>query len=69
LRRGLVEKDETDRRTNSYAITPRGDDVLAACLQWLADQGGYRLVDADYCLVNAKPGVIDGEGGAAGGIE
>lgn len=32
--RGLVEKDTLDKRTNSYALTDRGHEEIAARREW-----------------------------------
>ena len=34
VKKGFVEKSELDKRTNSYALTPDGRDVLFADLSW-----------------------------------
>jgi DNA-binding MarR family transcriptional regulator len=42
---GLVEKSQRDRRTNEYAITDAGEDLLADRVEWLA--APFREVDGD----------------------
>jgi len=33
--RGVIEKSELDKRTNEYALTPEGREVLLAWFEWL----------------------------------
>jgi len=59
--KGYVEKSELDKRTNQYAITDAGRDVLAAELEWLAARTDQRVVDADHRLADAEPAVSGGD--------
>lgn len=38
VNRGLVDKSERDRRTNNYAISPKGQAVLECEIGWLEEQ-------------------------------
>jgi DNA-binding PadR family transcriptional regulator len=66
--RGLLTKGEHDRRTNQYALTDDGLDLLDDHIEWLAFQAGLQVVDGDHRLANAEP-AVQGEGGSAGGVE
>jgi len=61
--KGLVAKDALDNRTNTYALTEDGWYVLRGRLEWLADQAGFHLTETETAHV------VNGEGGAAGGVE
>jgi hypothetical protein len=51
-----------------YRERVRGEDTKLKCPE--CHGGGVtRLVEADHRLADAEPPVIDGEGGAAGGVE
>ena len=54
---GYVEKSELDKRTNEYAITDTGRQVLLEDVEWIVEKLGRELVDS-------TPQVrADGEGG------
>jgi len=63
IEKGLVERSEIDKRTNQYTLTTDGEYVLRGRLDWLADQAGFHTVN------QREPSVVNGEGGAAGGVE
>ncbi|WP_338740360.1 hypothetical protein [Haloplanus salilacus] len=68
---GILERTQHDGRTHEYALTGAGQACLRDRIQWLADQAGLRVVDADASTdggVREVPVVVD-EGGAAGGVE
>ena len=56
IERGLVEKRSVDKRTNGYALTEAGRDVVFARIEWLSTQ-----VAAAHRLANAEPAVQGGE--------
>ncbi|MFB6301468.1 MAG: PadR family transcriptional regulator [Haloferacaceae archaeon] len=43
VEKGLVEKGTVDRRTNYYALTPRGERELAARREWENEHLGDEL--------------------------
>lgn len=49
---GLVEKSELDRRTNEYAITDTGRDVLLAQIEWAASK--LDEIDADLLDIDLQ---------------
>ena len=59
--RGLVEKRAVDKRTNSYALTEAGRDLLRARIDYLTDQAGLTTVRHAHRLANAEPAVQGGE--------
>lgn len=36
--KGLVEKGEIDKRTNSYSLTPRGQRAIEARQEWVSEK-------------------------------
>lgn len=69
---GVLTRRQHDGRTYEYELTEIGDDLLVDRIQWLADQTGLRVVDADTSTdggVREVPVVVVDEGGAAGGVE
>ena len=36
--KGLVEKGEIDKRTNSYSLTPRGQRAIEARQEWVSER-------------------------------
>jgi len=48
VERGLVTKSELDKRTNEYALTDAGEDILVEETAWLAERlEGYEFSDTD----------------------
>jgi|GEM_PF-1586156 len=45
---GLLEQSDHDGRTNQYTLTAAGRSLLVNRVQWLADQAGLRVVDAEH---------------------
>ncbi len=42
---GLVEKSELDKRTNQYALTDEGRELVAGRIQWLTNRAAWVDVD------------------------
>ena len=43
VEKGLVEKSELDKRTNQYALTDAGRDLLQARIQWLTNHAAHAV--------------------------
>ncbi|MFC7173094.1 helix-turn-helix transcriptional regulator [Haloplanus litoreus] len=59
--KGLVERGSVDKRTNSYALTDAGRDLLRGRIEWLADQAGLDVMEVDHRLANTEPVTKEGD--------
>ncbi len=59
----LVEKSELDKRTNQYALTDAGRELVAGRIQWLTNRAAWVDVDAHQQAPKDRNGDPIGIGG------